>query len=251
MDELRRFQAVKRYWSKRGGIPKDAEGNGVLTWEMEQEALAALQPGAPKPSQNVAHAGTLEMVAPGEGRLTAAILCPGPSLPETWPKGEHPRGYDVVIAVNNAAEHAPCDWWSAQDHGPLKNFKARPLVGICTSGANCDTLVGDRPWMPGGMSTEELDALTIAASNRLVHEDAPRRGGWSTCNAIILAARLGARCIDLYGDDKSGRVYFDGLENKATKPGRWARETRDQTALVEALSAVGVVVRNIQTKAEG
>lgn len=256
-----RFRIAKR-WAMQHGRRLE---NGALTisWEDEQAALAdwaeqhpeSFDEPPPRKTTMPTQKGEVVLVEPGKGSLKVAVLCPGPSLAQTWPKGERRDGYDLVIAVNNAAEHAPCDWWSAQDHGPLKTYAGEPSVGICTSGSNEESLMGDRPWLPKAISNDRLDELHVLASHKLVHEDAPRKGGWSTVNAIILAARLGAKTIDLYGDDKTGDTYFDGVVNRGSKPGRWERETKNQKDLTDALQRVGVSVRNIApaqpTDAEG
>lgn len=255
----RRYQIVKRYWRKRGVRP-DERNEVHFSLEMEREALAAhdaemaaqATPDAPAPEPELPSVppSPVEFVEPGTGELRVAILCPGPSLPEVWPKGERLDGYDLVLAVNNAAAHAPCEWWVAQDPGPLKDYEGRPTVGILTNGAQAETLNGDRSFYPNGMTDADLDRLHVLASNKMTHAKAPRRAGWSTTNAIILAARLGAREIDLFGDDKSGNRYFDGVENKGTKKSRWERELRDQSDLCERLESAGVTVRNIRPEPE-
>lgn len=251
-DLRERHHIVMAYWQPRGLKP-DHRGNMYISHEMEAEALADhAKNEKPKPKEtrkltpNI-NTPPIDLVEPGAGELRVAILCPGPSLRETWPEGGRLDGFDLVLAVNNAAEWAPCEWWVSNDAHPLKTYQGKPSVGICTNGANAETLTGDRSYLPPAVTHEDLDALKVVASHRLTHEKAPRIAGWSTCSAIILAARLGARYVALYGDDKQGNAYHDGLINKGSKPSRWERETKNQSTLVRTLGASGVEVVNIRS----
>jgi len=249
---------IREYWHSRGGpLPLKTPGSYYYTEGMRLEALNAAsgpkavssyeqpKPGA-KPPEGVV------LVEPGSGSKRVAVLCPGPSIKVTWPPVipaepgaalmSSPPLYDLTIAVNNAIAHHPADWWCCQDGGPLKKYHGQPRVGICTSRSQANSIRAGE-FHP---NVDSMDGLVVLESGVINHHDVPRVAGWSMTNAIMLACRLGAKSIDLYGVDHDGDEYFDGPMNKRGLDNRWAREARDLEAVTAHCEAVGVTVTRIR-----
>ena len=252
---------IRTYWDKRGGpLPLEgSRGSYYYTEGMRLEALKALGVTEPVPSFEQPVPGQplpegIVLVEPGSGSKRVAILAPGPSLPRSWGKisNEHlapdepgwivPASfYDLTIAVNNAISVHGADWWCCQDAGPLRAYEGQPQVGICTSRTHANQI------KKGELDVKcSLDGLTILESGAINHHLVPRVAGWSLTNAIMLACRLGAKTIDLYGVDQEGSDYFDGAMTGRSLDTRWARERRDVEAVTAHCASVGVTVTNIR-----
>jgi hypothetical protein len=67
----------------------------------------------------------------GDQAVKAALLCPGPSLVQTF--DDDFAGWRV--GVNRAALAFKCDWWAALDHGPIEREKIGGIPLITTLAA--------------------------------------------------------------------------------------------------------------------
>ncbi len=155
---------------------------------------------------------------------TAAILCPGPSLSQTW--ASRSKQYSIVIAVNRAILFQPCQWWSAGDWNVVESVKARPSVGICSTAESTRVMPKE-----AGLQYVPWNELPIP------------HPGYSMVAALALGAMLGARSISVYGDDKSGDRDWDGARAGADRgDARWQRETALTRSACQKLLGLGIDV---------
>jgi hypothetical protein len=177
-----------------------------------------------------------EVTAKGWSRkpMPVAILCPGPSLLQTWP-ALGSIGYDSIIAVNRAIEHQPDgvipDWWCCMDATawPLFNPPAKPLVGVVGS-------IG--PGAP--LNGRQID-ITVSADE--AHNTFL---AWSSTTAVYFAAmQLTASRIDIYGADMSGDRDFLGMPYAGRSDERWTRERDLLERLSTMLGSRGIVVNRV------
>lgn len=165
--------------------------------------------------------------------LSAAILCPGPSLARL-----PDLDCGLVVAVNRAVHRRQCHWWCFIDWQTyLENREVRPHQ-ICTSRA----------------SLREIERRAGKPSGQIqIIDDMPEGdNGWrlyTKTTAMILCYRLGAGTIDVYGDDMAGVADYDGTTSQRnTRDGeRWKREAELTGATVQYLHTKGCEVRRIQT----
>lgn len=165
---------------------------------------------------------------PGSLRLpphaSAAVLCPGPSLTETWPKT--PLWHDIVIAVNSARSLG-ADWWvtgralQAEDEPEVKGVLA----------------LADDQSPREGLHVLDRRLFTTQERCNVVRRHA--RNG-----AIWLAAWMGAKEVYVYGDDQEGSEHFDGSRANDT-PQRWRREDDFAMRIARHLGAEGVAVKRV------
>lgn len=171
----------------------------------------------------------------------AAILCPGPSLTATWP-GENK--YDIVIAVNRAANIATANYWVTLD--PRTWSISKPLGNptiVCAKNnyklicrrdplAECHSHLKHKP---GEIPSEVIRW--------------PRFGATV---ALELSYRLAATEVDCYGVDMAGVADFDGYHDgkQVRSAARWNGEREIWDALTDELTARGVKVRRFLGSAE-
>lgn len=155
--------------------------------------------------------------------MTAAILCPGPSLANL----QALPPCDVSIAVNRAALRFACDWWAALDHPLFRAIDAQVMGSPLLLTRREDR---KRHSTRAGIDTETLEAW-------LPHM--PTRWGlFSMTAAMVLAASLGAKRIDIYGCDWAiGAADFDGhqFETNRRQEDRFALEREVYAATVNAI----------------
>lgn len=167
--------------------------------------------------------------------MTAAVLCPGPSLSKLVERPD----CGVVIAVNRAVFHPiRCDWWAFTDDRVFRTYQPeyRPKWFTTQETERRASINGD-------LTYEALMPIYPAT-----------RTGWTLYTmdaALVLAAHLGAKLIKLYGCDWSGKKDFDGHKYKwhDTDPiqqqrvgERWQREKIIYIRTKELLAEKGVVI---------
>ena len=162
--------------------------------------------------------------------MKAVVLCPGPSLPSTWPDAD--SGADVVIAVNRAASFG-CDWLVAYDGSALRANYQHAKVGCLSLGTGAKWLRHLKRH-PEVLADGEIEMPDVAHT-------------FSINGALALAAHLGATEIEVHGDDKVGRAYFDGALGNSTSGGRWTRERVAQDVVESWLAARGVTVATVRS----
>ena len=175
--------------------------------------------------------------------ISAAILCPGPSLSGFIAA---PVTHDVYIGVNLAAQAFPCGWFVFKDRRALEEMP--PL---------CRPILVTNPHAAEYMQYDaavraEWKWLTFDAFSTI---GCPADTKWQhftmTC-AMVLAAYLGARHITLYGVDWRGDTYFDG--SKAIRGGLHAARFAAEAARFAAVSAwledVGVSVTRVEGESQ-
>ena len=131
-----------------------------------------------------------------------AVLCPGPSLRQSWGG----TGYATVVAVNSAALRVPSvPWVVSWDRAPAEAFASRASVGVLSQRRILARIpTGGLAAMDEGIIPEPLKH---SASQ------------FSKLGGIVLAAWLGASQVDVYGDDMIGAG-----SNGVADVGRWGRE---------------------------
>ena len=138
-----------------------------------------------------------------------AILCPGPSLHQTWPAAEKDQ-YTHVYAVNQASCYYPHDWFCCQDTVAIEMFDPKPNKGIISTYVT---------WK------RYHDRYAC-----LIWPHAPfKHHRYTTPQAIGAASLFDPAEVHLYGADMEGSLYCDGTEHPQSHPPaeRWRRETTD------------------------
>jgi hypothetical protein len=166
--------------------------------------------------------------------MTAAILCPGPSLCEFDRTAN--RGGDLRIGVNRAATLIPCDVWCATDY-PLYE-RARSQV------------LGSPIWFTAEASAEQIDQRGIRWRGQVITcESIPdpfKTVDWdffSLLAAIGYAVHAGCRRIEVYGADWSGVKDFDGVEAGNTRHDeRWKLESSLFELARQELAGRGITI---------
>jgi hypothetical protein len=181
--------------------------------------------------------------------MKVAILCPGPSI--RFFRG---GAYSQLIGVNRAVLLYRCDWWAVSDRQII--FQA------------FDDGIDYQP----KIFTRSDNKKHMAASGRPVvreyfnqchkkwYEDPdlkPRfqNVGEHKCNwplftataAIVLAKRLGAKQIDIYGADMRGTRDFDGFEGEGYNrtEDRWDTERTILNRLTAWMADHGTTIRRV------
>lgn len=154
--------------------------------------------------------------------LDAAILCPGPSLAESWNRHAaragglcavnrmRGHGYDLTIAVNAAAELMPADVWACGDPVAFGMFTPRGKPSRFSSEK-------DKQY-PADMVYANLRPDPLRPS---LH-----RTTFTLLAAMAYAVHAGASRVTLYGCDQEGHEDFAGRSCQARSPERWATERR-------------------------
>lgn len=187
------------------------------------------------------------------GPMRAAVLCPGPSLHETFGPLVAERGakggFDVLIGVNRACVWYAVDYACIHDHDCL-HLRYSPAERAALF-ERAPTLISDLTEM-GKM----LERYPQVGGLHRIHKgqiDLPDTGpqghvGWKAYSeplAIAAAAWLGARRICTFGNDWSGVLDTDGGQGAAPdnrNEARWRRQARIFDGLVGLLAGRGVTV---------
>lgn len=166
--------------------------------------------------------------------MTTAILCPGPSLLKTFSghKG-------LTIGVNRAATVFSCDIWAALDF-PLIVSQRQHVLG--TSAV-----------MTCRETRRSLECRKIQYSWHIVEDlfdycpHSMRYCGFSATSALILAAKLGATQINVYGADWTDAPDFDGYSHPGMTRNetRWNNERKIWGDVSQWLADRGVTVKRI------
>lgn len=175
--------------------------------------------------------------------MNAALLCPGPSLAQAAVRDIYLS--DVLLGVNRSVTTFECDWWVFLDW---------------------QILIGNEMYPP----TKPIGRPRIFTT-QTAHEHAERHGGadrmryplivediwksypqngwtiYSATAALILAAHVGAKSIDVYGADwKPDAPDFDGLQTSHNRgEGRWESERAIWDTTCAHLETLGISVRRI------
>jgi hypothetical protein len=142
-----------------------------------------------------------------------AILCPGPSL-SRFPVGL--IRHHQIIAVNDARELCPHDYWCAGDAHTFYKNKLHPNTKVvhCTAEPMPDAPTRHISWSSLGARPEHYSMVT----------------------ALRLAKHLGFESVAVFGCDWAGSKYFNGIEDtKCTHAGRWKAEREAWEALVATI----------------
>lgn len=169
--------------------------------------------------------------------MKTAVLCPGPSLSQTFKTRD---GYGCVAGVNRAVHRANCDLWVSLDPSP---FEAIPLHWFTTESTLHNLTHSGRTFSPGQVTTVEP-----------LFEKVPSDVGGETWNSFSSTAALvamflrGAKTIDVYGYDATNAPDFDGASLHTNQRGesRWAREAEVWAAVTKWLAERGCVVNRIR-----
>lgn len=147
--------------------------------------------------------------------MNAALLCPGPSLTQTYPPaaGRH----DVNIGVNRAVLAFRCHWWAFVDWQTY----------IETGRQACRTFVSRTADRELRRRTGDFTPdLTFESIDLDRTRNSIRWGMFSATAALFLASHLGATSVDVYGADWTNEPDYDGhrTERDRRTVERWADE---------------------------
>lgn len=161
--------------------------------------------------------------------MKSAILCPGPSLCDTWEDDFE----GLTIGVNRAAIRFPVDVWACGDW-PCYEQHSKSVIGsprlLIAQDGERHIFDHGIPWR-GNIETFESMFSFLG----------PFYGGtrWTFVTAtaaIVYAAFRGSEEIHLFGSDLSGTKDFDGVEagnNRSSE--RWKEEGRIINRVSEVL----------------
>jgi hypothetical protein len=140
-----------------------------------------------------------------------ALLCPGPSLPQTWSNDLAPL-FGLVVAVNTAGFHFVCDYMFGLDEHIVRPILKRefppPRISLITSNRN----------------TNKARDLKIPAQP-IVRLETGTRGekcAWTMPNALSFSLSLGKH-VEIHGMDFSNTLDFNGTKG-CHKAVRWKQE---------------------------
>ena len=165
--------------------------------------------------------------------MRTAILCPGPSLLESF---SDEMQYDARIGVNRAVNVFRCDYWASLDE---RTFEIAEPIGhpiwLCDKAmyqATCD-------------KHEPARAFPHHAVEDIRTPRDPLCWHWYTFPAsLVWAYEIGATSIDVYGCDWTDAPDFDGgsFPSHHRTARRWEREAGVVCGIVEWLAGKGVPV---------
>lgn len=169
--------------------------------------------------------------------MKTAVLCPGPSLSQTFTNRD---AYQVVAGVNRAVHRAPCDVWVSLDPSP---FEAIPLRWFTTESTLHNLRASGRTF--SGEHVETVEPLFGQVPSDM--------GGacwnsFSSTAALVAMFLRGAKSIDVYGYDATNAPDFDGAALHSNQRGadRWANEAQVWGVVTKWLAERGCVVNRIK-----
>ena len=159
--------------------------------------------------------------------MSAAVLCPGPSLPRLWPgQAQHVA---CVIAVNRAALMFEHDWLMMMDNNPIAvDIVARsaPRVGYLFP-----PHVACLAWGKSGVTRDPRTFLPTRSQMRPIRLSGP--------SAMFAAHGLGHTDIHIFGNDMRGDTYADGFPVNNDTAVRWSCEPRQWDRAADVLRSRG------------
>ena len=167
--------------------------------------------------------------------MNIAVLCPGPSLAETWPGAP---AFDLTIGVNRAALIERVDVWAFMDREVFWRTEIDYSPLVLTTRTARQSLErrghGERLRRGGVLDFEDLrDTYPLA--------DGPL---YTSVMAVHYAATLGR--VWVFGADMAGLSDFDGTVRETDRRGdsRWTREREILDRLVAAMPRRVVSVKH-------
>lgn len=162
--------------------------------------------------------------------MKTALLCPGPSLVNYVPSD-----HAIVAGVNRAVVFAPCDFFVFLDDRPFKAALPTNEPCLVTSDSVHRYLVRKQFVQP---------SHTFIDRRRLYFDGDAPWGRFSSTNALILLANLGATSIECFGVDMAGTLDWDehSFPQDKRDDKRWNEEAGLWRRLVEYLAERGCVV---------
>lgn len=158
--------------------------------------------------------------------MTAIVLCPGPSLAKVSPPFSA-----LTIGVNRAVLAHSCDWWVYKDWQLWRDYSGECLgdPSICTLREVLERF---------GLEGQAIESLICPVDK------------WSLFTApvaLVLAATIGAKRIDVYGADWTDEPDYDGVIAAGCRrdEDRWKQEREIWTGVVDWLKGGGITVNRI------
>lgn len=175
---------------------------------------------------------------------TVAILCPGPSLPETWSDDTDKSAFDAVIGVNRAVLHDTCTHWAFIDPGLYIDHRPNYKPAIMYS------KLAERKIDQKGLH-DELFRHPSRVTTEDMGTQCPRSLSWTLytmVSAIVYAETLGAKTIQVFGSDHAGTTDFDGYtgKNDNRTQARWETESKITRDVIGWLEGRGVTVKFVR-----
>ena len=157
-----------------------------------------------------------------------AVLCPGPSLTRLWPG--HIHLFDTTIAVNRAALAFAHDYLMMMDSNAITadvTSKVKPRIGYLVP-----PHVQQYGWNSGLPITDPRTLWPGRKTLKPVSLTGP--------GALLVAYKLGATSIGVFGNDMSGDAYFDGVPVNNDMELRWSCEPRQWGRVTKYIQSLGV-----------
>jgi hypothetical protein len=168
--------------------------------------------------------------------MTAALLCPGPSLRKTF----DPDFTGLRVGVNAAAVAYPCEVWAALDY-PMTRDHHEKVPG------NPKWLTRRQTWLDIGKRVRFTD---VTLTENLSCPQTTFTTYTATC-ALVLLAGMGVSEVKVYGADwKPDAPDFDGIqrgENRSAERFRVEREIWER--VVAWMNGNGIGVERISGNA--
>lgn len=166
--------------------------------------------------------------------MRAALICPGPSVFQTFDP-DHPG---VKLAVNRAALWFAADHWAANDL-PLIEQIGRSVLGQPQLWCNHDTA--------DSLRRKENRWGKLASAFSSLHCPVPAWHLYTAPAALVVAAHLGATRIDVFGADWTDAPDADGEMPPSCRrdPSRWEQERAIWFEIVSRLQASDVRVNRV------
>jgi len=172
-------------------------------------------------------------------RETVTILCPGPSLANA------PQVDGIVYGINRAAILRPVTHWVALDWisdlpgGGIINWalQVQGSPELITSKNSKESLLRKGFKWPTPITE-------IESSWNYLDPHKNRFSIYSATSALVYAASMGAKRIDIYGMTMAGTQDADGIVAGYNRtPARWEMESQIVSNLIAILNERGIEVR--------
>lgn len=174
--------------------------------------------------------------------MIASVLCPGPSLPQTF---DAARPCGLIVGVNRAVTAYRCDAWAALDDRVLIEYwqerRGEPL--IVTRQPSVVKLAEHLRDVPPPHKTVESMLAIYKASWSI----------WSMTVGVMYAIVSGADLVRVHGADFNGILDFDGHKypwrydtpEQTRTPAKWQQQQDALIQIADYAKAVGSRVEHI------
>jgi hypothetical protein len=176
---------------------------------------------------------------------SVAVLCPGPSLSETWTTGITGSQYVCVLAVNRAALHDRVDVWCFNDPRVFIQTPVKYRATVLTPRTSERTI--DKKGRH-----EDLYRHKVVNVDGIEYPMRIQTGftNYTFPTALAYCKVLGATQIDVYGNDRTSEPDFDGDMPAGCNrnPARWLVEDGIVKQTAAWLASCGITITRVTPK---